>query len=1603
MDHPVSYQPAPRTASTSAAARISSFFQSPLRKSASKGDLSSASRFRSAARPGSSGSGSAPTSASAFAASIGASRSFHTAGHGPSSSGGSQNPSYRVPPPREPHDYADFYVPYHGPISPRPGGGAAQFEVLELDQGSPRRGPALPPKDDRPAGRLGGPYGKSARHSRTSSAGTPQKGALRSDGFGVEGLGIGNAPSLPPGAAGRTSELQRGDLGRSDDANERLERFFQHGAASGDRTGSPTDRFRPALGFGLPTAYVHGGNTPRLCDSPPTRMGHISGLPSLMRADYQETELRRRDGTAMQSSSSQPHLQQPFSYRGAAAVPRAHGNAPPTSVPSSDQDDSPTLPSDRFTPERRTVGLAPSISSNEGGSAGWTSAFEGGNRSAATSMTSLRAPSMAAHGSLQGQPKRLLSQSSGDALASGPASRPRARTASSSDVRARAAQVIGPHEAPARVAPPAVAGRGQPTAPAAQVTPPTMWQQGAPLLSPIAASTLGESSSPGPSSQHQRPSSRPEEVVAASELRDLVLTAEARKKYRLLQQLHLDEANAHAPEHGWYDANSGCERVLMPRPKLKNRTSIDGSSDTHSRRSTYASVERNRPRPRDSDPKTQHLRRKTESNPDIAAQALAQERLAHNAASVPTRRRAHTDASPPLVQAPFFHHRAAPLPPPAFPPQDDRACSPMRSCHPRASGTIEVDGAHVWPRKTPTPTSAGMLVNPLEASPDLETVIAQGIALDRDREQWRREYARSIGGHEHRRSRSQDRRSSSSSTRPRNRRFHWDQSEPLPADAGSVAQRGTLELPRSSTAQPPRQRTLRYVRSSPQLGEKERERFEPRAPSPPSPVPTSFQALSPFRGGRKRAQSMGDDGRNKQRDSGWSGVFRKRRSRAPTPSSPVLGSPRTDRDHSRVVSASLATQRRMRNSASWDKAVVAAEQPLHIHASRRQSWRPSSSVGGRSTPAQDRADRTVRAQLVFDEPVIIGRQPGFDGRAEEPSSTGLTRSASDSSGVFRFPSSGPAPSTPGTSYGVAFSSPRPDISDNPTPLMAPLRTGAHPTSPTYHRPKNSADLRTLLAEAGAQRASTEPAHSRSGSGNVKRASHEQHEEVRRLSQSSPPLAPKRTSSLGRRAAAAMAAEVRVRKASQSTPASAGPSGETPKLAPALFLPPQSPTLPVDTTIADSPFPNQSLPVPPRKVKSSSSSMDSRTPEPASMPTFESGTFGTPYVDAGAAAATSYAAAPISTPTLGTSASRQANASYFAEARGTPPQVVRSPLAGTQRTPRQNTSPHSRWSPSSAQRSPRSRGLDPNVAARRHRAGLSASSSDSSHSNRSHLPHELWTADDDPDAFSQLFLRRQPEHEAMLGVVVPRERAVSASSQGAESGHCDVSPTRPRADSERSKADSELQEGIATPQQALLRTPRLGDRSVSPRSPFYSSGDEAQETTFMAQMTPGERYRAALGVRRDSDTVSTLVQHYLSPEARARLSPSTTPFADNSKLSSPARLGRVSAELPPARRVLQTQRSLNALDAHKSPSPELLTPSATIDFDDYVAPRSSSDQLASARRSSFLAPPSPRRGSVGEDDGRVSMDSMGSYGVSPFVRPQVWPDPPRSPGGARVFP
>jgi hypothetical protein len=607
--------------------------------------------------------------------------------------------------------------------------------------------------------------------------------------------------------------------------------------------------------------------------------------------------------------------------------------------------------------------------------------------------------------------------------------------------------------------------------------------------------------------------------------------------------------------------------------------------------------------------------------------------------------------------------------------------------------------------------------------------------------------------------------------------------------------------------------------------------------------------------------------------------------------------------------------------------------------------------------------------------------------------------------------------------------------------MAPLRTGAHPTSPTYHRPKNSADLRTLLAEAGAQRASTEPAHSRSGSGNVKRASHEQHEEVRRLSQSSPPLAPKRTSSLGRRAAAAMAAEVRVRKASQSTPASAGPSGETPKLAPALFLPPQSPTLPVDTTIADSPFPNQSLPVPPRKVKSSSSSMDSRTPEPASMPTFESGTFGTPYVDAGAAAATSYAAAPISTPTLGTSASRQANASYFAEARGTPPQVVRSPLAGTQRTPRQNTSPHSRWSPSSAQRSPRSRGLDPNVAARRHRAGLSASSSDSSHSNRSHLPHELWTADDfdpnvaarrhraglsasssdsshsnrshlphelwtaddDPDAFSQLFLRRQPEHEAMLGVVVPRERAVSASSQGAESGHCDVSPTRPRADSERSKADSELQEGIATPQQALLRTPRLGDRSVSPRSPFYSSGDEAQETTFMAQMTPGERYRAALGVRRDSDTVSTLVQHYLSPEARARLSPSTTPFADNSKLSSPARLGRVSAELPPARRVLQTQRSLNALDAHKSPSPELLTPSATIDFDDYVAPRSSSDQLASARRSSFLAPPSPRRGSVGEDDGRVSMDSMGSYGVSPFVRPQVWPDPPRSPGGARVFP
>ncbi|CEH18854.1 hypothetical protein CBOM_05558 [Ceraceosorus bombacis] len=131
------------------------------------------------------------------------------------------------------------------------------------------------------------------------------------------------------------------------------------------------ERVAMQMAVGLPVAYTHGGNTPKLPASPPNRSVALPGLPSLMRADYSQAEppiraVTRRDPHAVAFPASAPATQTKTDF-GEAAGER-------------------TLDSAQL---RRGA----SVSSGEGGSSGAASATF--NRSTNTSMTSLRAPSSA--------------------------------------------------------------------------------------------------------------------------------------------------------------------------------------------------------------------------------------------------------------------------------------------------------------------------------------------------------------------------------------------------------------------------------------------------------------------------------------------------------------------------------------------------------------------------------------------------------------------------------------------------------------------------------------------------------------------------------------------------------------------------------------------------------------------------------------------------------------------------------------------------------------------------------------------------------------------------------------------------------------------------------------------------------------------------------------------------------------------------------------------------------------------------------------------------------------------------------------------------------
>lgn len=573
---------------------------------------------------------------------------------------------------------------------------------------------------------------------------------------------------------------------------------------------------RPSLGTGLPTAYVHGGNTPHMTLAP--------FIPAVMRTD---------------SPTHVQPTQREIGYNFFRPATYAKSSIPLPQVTAAEQP--PTESSSR----RDGRETAHSVTTAPSSTTGPPSTGVGGNRSAQTSMTSLR--------TFPSQHKHSSSRDATSTPGFGASPRKPRNTVSVPDLRITAAsrhdssddQKPGGHHGPSR----------------------------APPLSPIAPSSPGQISSHSDASAH--------------------------KNYLLLQQLHLDELQQHSPEaSGFLDTSNSCETIFFPRPKLRqisldaadgqissHRPTLSGAGRRHSERFDPAQAdiipafERNR-----SLCKTASGRPKAESNPDLRArseaQALAdQTKSAARFSTLPgpghrkSRSRAHTVAAPnspdlsadataypyrrrmsvgqgsrppsstratpthrrsaggsgsssqqargPRLQIPdrdeslrtrhaqqgytydsdveghttdqesrtysrppsrpFFHHRMPPEPP------SEKAASKSQRLpltrhslllaqqlqHERDRQAVlgANQGAQGENERTP-PTPA--LSNPdSDDTIDLATVLAQGKALEEDRAAWRREYERSLGATSRARSRSKSR-SKSMDRKKGRRRAHTD-------------------------------------------------------------------------------------------------------------------------------------------------------------------------------------------------------------------------------------------------------------------------------------------------------------------------------------------------------------------------------------------------------------------------------------------------------------------------------------------------------------------------------------------------------------------------------------------------------------------------------------------------------------------------------------------------------------------------------------------------------------------------------------------------------------------------------------------------------------
>ncbi|PWN51850.1 hypothetical protein IE53DRAFT_367709 [Violaceomyces palustris] len=479
---------------------------------------------------------------------------------------------------------------------------------------------------------------------------------------------------------------------------------------------------RPAIVSGLPSAYQH------------STWGVVSKseitpfIPAVMRSDRLIEE----------TASEHPKFSRPIVY------------ARPTVTSNLIKDDSVEKKEQPYSPQesaRRghfaSDTAATSIRSTSSIEAGRASLL--GNQSAGTSMTSLRTfPSRPVHGSVED-----------------PA--PRAQTLS---LRKPSKGSSCPELSP--------------TQSREDLTPIcTVSASRAPKLSPIA------SSSPG---------------IEAST--DEAMCETARKKYMLLQQLHLDELKSHRPNQtGYLEPYSGCESIFVPKPRLRNfsmdtllgkprpsQTTTGGRMDRDELTSKViekqqtaevafgegGSIHRSDSRMRAHTLGSFGTQKKI-YRPEVFNEANVTKRAPINRGSGaevqdPAH---HTQGSDSRSQnqnpvqtrsartpaRPFFHPR---LPPPPPGPDTSLGSKTLRvGTAARRRGKDQDAGRRaaltdamthefgkVGNKTPPTPAlsdpSTDENVDFEEETPDLETVISMGRALDEERTRWRKEHQKSL-------------------------------------------------------------------------------------------------------------------------------------------------------------------------------------------------------------------------------------------------------------------------------------------------------------------------------------------------------------------------------------------------------------------------------------------------------------------------------------------------------------------------------------------------------------------------------------------------------------------------------------------------------------------------------------------------------------------------------------------------------------------------------------------------------------------------------------------------------------------------------------------